>query len=191
MRGYENEQNSQLSALQGLSVETQLVYQVDLIKKLIGVPTVAPISGNNLTSIHEDAGLQVRSLALFGGLRILCCRELWCRLAAVAPIRSLAWELPNAADVALKRQTNKPKEMRKESLRGADIVSLGSVGYWNPRPGKSRAEGAWEVSHFLSPCSPQVPTPQHPLPAPGFPEDASVPGHAQRRPLGPQASGEI
>ena len=31
----------------------------------------------NLASIHED---QVRSLALLRGLRIQCCRELWCRL---------------------------------------------------------------------------------------------------------------
>ena len=31
---------------------------------------------------------------------------LWlrCRLVAVAPIRALAWELPYAADMALKRQ---------------------------------------------------------------------------------------
>ena len=29
---------------------------------------------------------------------------LWCRPAAIAPIRPLAWEPPYAADVALKRQ---------------------------------------------------------------------------------------
>ena len=61
----------------------------------------------------------VRSLALFSGLRIQHCRELWCRfrrgldlallwlwhrLEAVAPIRPLAWEPPYAMDVALKRQ---------------------------------------------------------------------------------------
>ena len=34
---------------------------------------------------------------------------LWCRPAAVAPIRPLAWEPPHAAGVALKRQTNKKK----------------------------------------------------------------------------------
>ena len=32
--------------------------------------------------------------------------QLWCRPAATAPIRSLTWELPYAADAALKRQTN-------------------------------------------------------------------------------------
>ena len=32
---------------------------------------------------------------------------LWCRLAAVAPIRPLAWETPYAAGTALKRQKKK------------------------------------------------------------------------------------
>ena len=36
---------------------------------------------------------------------------LWCRLAAIALIRPLAWELPYAAGVALKRQ--KKKERKK------------------------------------------------------------------------------
>ena len=35
---------------------------------------------------------------------------LWCRLAAVAPIQPLAWELPYAAGVALK----KPKKQKKK-----------------------------------------------------------------------------
>ena len=34
---------------------------------------------------------------------------LWRRLAAIAPIRTLAWEPPYAADVALKRQKMKKK----------------------------------------------------------------------------------
>ena len=35
---------------------------------------------------------------------------LWCRPAATAPFRPLTWELPYAADVALKRQkTNNQK----------------------------------------------------------------------------------
>ena len=32
---------------------------------------------------------------------------LWCRLAATAPVRPLAWELPHVAGVALKRQEKK------------------------------------------------------------------------------------
>ena len=64
--------------------------------------------------------MQVRSLASLSGLRIRCCRELWCRWqtqlgsgvgwAAMAPIRPLAWEHPCAASVALKRQKDKKKK---------------------------------------------------------------------------------
>ena len=38
---------------------------------------------------------------------------LWCRLAAAAPIRPLAWEPLCAADVALKRQKDKKKKKPK------------------------------------------------------------------------------
>ena len=74
----------------------------------MGVPIVA--GKRNLTRIHEDA---VRCLASLSGLGIQCCHVLWCksqiqlsldtallwlwhRLSAAAPIRPLAWELPNA-----------------------------------------------------------------------------------------------
>ena len=65
--------------------------------------------------------LQVQSLALLSGLRIQHCHELWCRSqtwlksgiavlwcrpAAVAPIRPLAWEPPYAVGVTLKRKKN-------------------------------------------------------------------------------------
>ena len=36
---------------------------------------------------------------------------LWCRLAAVAPIRPLAWELPCTAGAALKKATPAPKNI--------------------------------------------------------------------------------
>ena len=64
--------------------------------------------------------LWVGSLASLSGLRIRCCRELWCRSqtllgsciavalacgpAAIALIGPLAWEAPYAMGVALKRQ---------------------------------------------------------------------------------------
>ena len=66
--------------------------------------------------------LWVQSLTSLSGLRILCCRELWCklqmqlgshvavcwrRLAATAPIIPLAWEPPYAAGVALKGKRQK------------------------------------------------------------------------------------
>ena len=82
--------------------------------------------------------LQVQSLALFSGLRIRRCHELWCRsqtqlgshrLAAVAPIRPLAWEPPYAAGVALekaKRQKKKKNESTKYTLRPGFILLIQS-----------------------------------------------------------------
>ena len=46
------------------------------------------------------------------------------RLAAAAPIRPLAWELPNAVGVALKRlKKKKKKKERKKSIHGVPIVA--------------------------------------------------------------------
>ena len=42
---------------------------------------------------------------------------LWCRTAAVAPIRPLAWEPTFATGVALKRQKTKKKRERERNLR--------------------------------------------------------------------------
>ena len=42
---------------------------------------------------------------------------LWCRLAAAAPIRPLAWEPPYAAGVPLKRQKKKKKRKKKKKER--------------------------------------------------------------------------
>jgi len=53
---------------------------------------------------------------------------LWCRLAGIALIRSLAWEPPYAAGVALKGQKKK-KEKRKKKERkkekSSDEIDLG------------------------------------------------------------------
>ena len=56
----------------------------------------------------------VQSLASVSGLRIWCCHELWCRLAAIALIQRLAWELPYAAGVALKRPKKKKEEEKRK-----------------------------------------------------------------------------
>ena len=51
--------------------------------------------------------LRVWSLASLSGLGIWYCCELWCRLAAEAPIGPLAWEPPYAVGTALKSKRKK------------------------------------------------------------------------------------
>ena len=69
-------------------------------------------------SVCEDVNLipglaqQVKDLALLQGATEItdaakiwcCCLWLWHRMAAKAPIQPLAWELPYAVGVALKRK---------------------------------------------------------------------------------------
>ena len=70
-------------------------------------------------SVHEDAGLipglaqrvKGSSIATSSGIGHRCASDLalpwlglWCRLAAVAPIQHLTWELPYATGKALKRK---------------------------------------------------------------------------------------
>ena len=66
----------------------------------------------NLTSIHEDAGLIPGLTHLVKDLLLLW---LWCRPAATALIRPLAWELPYAAGATLKRK-------RKKKEYGPDFI---------------------------------------------------------------------
>ena len=79
----------------------------------------------NLTRNHKVAG---QSLALLSGLRIMSCDVdcrcgldpalpwLWHRSAAVAPIRSLAWEPLYATGPALK------KKKKKSVLSAGDML---------------------------------------------------------------------
>ena len=62
----------------------------------------------NLTSIYEDLGSLPVLDQWVGDPAFMWLR---CRPAAVAPIRPLAWELPNAVGVDLKKQKIKNKDV--------------------------------------------------------------------------------
>ena len=59
----------------------------------------------------------VPSLALLSRLRIWRCSELWCRPAATALIRPLAWEPPYAEGAAQKMAKRQKKKKRKEKKK--------------------------------------------------------------------------
>ena len=74
----------------------------DFNNKKLGVPILAQ-QDKNPTSVQED---ETSILGLTQWVKDLVLLWLWCRPAAKAQIRPLAWELAYATGVALKRKKN-------------------------------------------------------------------------------------
>ena len=67
---------------------------------------------------------------------------LWCRLAAIALIRPLAWEPPYAAGAALKKKSKRPKKKKRFYL----VTAVAQVLLWcgfNPWPRKFNVPWMW------------------------------------------------
>ena len=75
----------------------------------------------NLTGDHEVSG-SIPGLVRWVGDPVLL--RLWCRPAATAPFRPLAWECLYAVGAALKRQ-KKRRERERERERERDGFNLG------------------------------------------------------------------
>ena len=73
---------------------------------------------------------------------------LWCRLAATAPIQPLAWEPPNAASTALKRQKER-KEGREDGRR--EEMNIGTCNICEPRKHAKQKKPGTENYNYMIP----------------------------------------
>ena len=104
---------------------------------LYRVPVVAQRKRTQLVSTR----IRVGSQALLSGLRIWCCRELWCSLqtwlgsgiaVATPPVWPLAWEPAYAMGGALKRQKNKQQQQKTNQKNHA--LGVPTMARWIKNP---------------------------------------------------------
>ena len=95
--------------------------------------------------------LRIWSLALFSGLSIQHCCELWCRPAAVAPVRPLAWDHPFVSGLALK---SKKKAKKKKKFC--------TFFFFFERPKGPVSPHHWRSQHVFIEMHPRLhPSPSH------------------------------
>ena len=79
---------------------------------------------------------------------------LWCRSAAIGPIRPLAWEIPHAVGAALKRQKTKKRKnnikaivLERKVIEASEIAGLQARGSGQWKNNKAEGRPVW--SNFV------------------------------------------
>ena len=93
--------------------------KINMVRKWQSQSSHLGTAETNLTRAHEDEG-SIPALAQWVKDLVLLLLWLWCRPAATAQIRPLAWKPPYAVGVALKRQK---KFLKKRKWQSQDSIS--------------------------------------------------------------------
>ena len=95
---------------------------------------------------------------------------LWLRLATVAPIRPLAWELPYAAGTALEKAERQKKRTKKLKVLKTNSPHTPTWRVLLLKPPPTHPSGLPpKVSVIYGDKDPEKATPLHPTPKPGHP----------------------
>ena len=81
--------------------------------------------------------MQLQSLTPLSGLKYY--RELYCRSPATAPVRPLAWDLPYAVGIALKKKKKDPPP-KKKIIRTVATKKKCSICYIKNNAGKRKTD---------------------------------------------------